>query len=109
MNMKHKALIGTVSLLGLSGIGIGTAVASTTRTPTSPPAVTTPSTVVDLPGANEPNGPDTDNVQVGPQTGADTEKPDVAETPEANGDNHQDAPGANVDNTPPGEQPEAAG
>ena len=108
MNLKHKALIGAVSLLGLSGIGIGTAMASTTQTPTSPPAVTTPSTVVDVPGANEPPGPDTDNIQDGHQTGADTETPGTAETPEANGDNHQDAPGANVDYTPPGEQPEAA-
>jgi hypothetical protein len=109
MNIKHKALIGAVSLLGLSGIGIGTSMASTTQTPTSPPAVTTPSTVVDVPGVNEPAGPDTDNIQDGPQTGADTQKPDTAETPEANGDNHQDPPGANVDYTPPGEQPEAAG
>ncbi len=109
MNIKHKALIGTAGLLGLSGIGIGTAVAATTQTPTSPPAATTPAPTVDVPGANEPAGPDTDHIQDGPQSGADTETADAPETPGVNDGDHQDAPGANVDYTPPGEQPETAG
>ena len=99
MNVRHKVLIGAVGLLGLSGIGIGTAMASTTQTPTSPPVATTPSTVVD------PSG--TADSADGPQSGADTEKSDTAAT-EVNGDDHQDTPGANVDYTPPGETPEAA-
>jgi len=109
MNIKHKALIGAVSILGVGGVGIGTAVASTAQTPTTPPAATSPAPAVDVPGANEPAGPDTDTIEDGPQTGAATEKPGTAETPEANSDDHQDAPGANVDYTPAGEQPEAAG
>jgi len=113
MQIKHKALFGAVGLLSLSGIGIGTAVAATNSTPTTPPAATDSTGGVDVPGANETTTLDTDTVQDGPQTAADaetvdtTEKAGTAETPEANGDNHQDAPGANVDYTPPGEQPEA--
>jgi|GEM_PF-6782195 len=113
MQIKHKALIGAVGLLGLSGIGIGTAVAASNTTPTTPPAATNPSGGVEVPDANSAASSDTDTVQDGPQNAADaetvdtTEKAGTVETPEANGDNHQDAPGANVDYTPPGEQPEA--
>ncbi len=110
IKVKHKAVVAVVSVLGLGGLGFGSALAqaSPSQNPKPTPAVSTsPTANAEAP---ESAGPDTDNVQSGDQATPDigaaaaSEKPDA---PEANGTNHQDADGVNVDYTPPGEAPEA--
>ncbi len=110
IKVKQKIVVAVVGVLGLGGLGMGTAFAqaSSRHTTKATSAVSAaPTTNAEAP---ESAGPDTDNVQSGDQSTPDSEAADAtgkADAPEANGSNHQDANGVNVDYTPAGEAPEA--
>lgn len=113
MHVRQKIAVGAVGVLGLGGIGAGTALAqSKPSTKPTAPAVKTPAHEP----ADTPEATDTDTVQAGDQTTPDTpgtaatatpaaQKSAAAETPgvEEPGDallpggGHADPPGATVD------------
>ncbi len=106
ITLKQKVAVAACSILGLGGLGVGSALAQGPSKST--PAVQAPTSANAAPEATA--GPDTDTVQQGDQTTPDTaaEAPnEKAEAPEAGGANHQDRDGVNVDYTPVGEAPEA--
>lgn len=117
MEIKKKMAIATIGVLGLAGVGVGTALGQSgdAKSPTQPPAVAATvqaqAPAPEAPEAPEPPGPDTDMVQEGDQTtpdapGADNgtetpengEKAGVEEPGDENlpGGGHADPPG-NVD------------
>lgn len=108
MEIKRKAALAALGVLGLSGVGVGTALAQSNSSspPTSKPSLTAPAAE-----APEPAGPDTDTLQQGDQATPDVvganegaeapesgEKAGVEEPGDANlpGGGHADPPG-NVD------------
>jgi len=109
ITFKQKVAVAACGILGLGGLGVGSALAQGPSKST--PAVQAPASTNAVPETTA--GPDTDNVQQGDQTTPDTEadaakeKAEAPEAPEAGGANHQDRDGVNVDYTPPGEAPEA--
>lgn len=116
ITFKQKVAVATCSILGLGGLGVGSALAQ--ASPKSTPAVQALPSTNAVPGTTA--GPDTDTVQQRNQTTPDTaaeaagdkadapEAPEPPEAPEAGGANHQDRNGVNVDYTPVGEAPEAS-
>lgn len=114
MEIKKKMAIATIGVLGLAGVGVGTALGQSgdAKSPTQPPAVAaTVQAQAPAPEAPEPPGPDTDMVQEGDQTTPDApgaengtetpengEKAGVEEPGDENlpGGGHADPPG-NVD------------
>ncbi len=106
ITFKQKVAVAACSILGLGGLGVGSALAQAPSKST--PAVQAPASTNEVPDTTA--GPDTDNVQQGDQTTPDTEADaanEKAEAPEAGGANHQDRDGVNIDYTPGGEAPEA--
>lgn len=91
MEVRRKVAIATMGVLGIAGVGVGTAFAQAGGSSPSKPATpvvanqTVPPSAA--PEAPEPGGPDTDAVQEGDQTTPDTpgaaaerEAPEAGET-----------------------------
>jgi len=103
MDIKRKLAATGVAVLALGGIGAGTAIAQSSGGPSQEqPGVDQDTT--DFTPANEQGKPEPANSEASDAR----EGPEKAEPPEADGTNHEDPDGANVEYTPAGEQPEPA-
>lgn len=109
MELKRKAALAAIGVLGLTGVGVGTALAQSNSGPSTTTKATVTSPAAEAP---EPAGPDTDNIQQGDQTTPDVagateekeapesgEKAGVEEPGDENlpGGGHADPEGQNVD------------
>lgn len=74
MKITRKAALAAVGVLGLSGVGLGTALAQSHAGPATPPKATASAPAPEPPA---PAGADTDTIQQGDQT-----TPDVADATE---------------------------
>lgn len=98
MDGKRKLITTGVAVLALGGIGAGTAIAQSSGDPA--PQVQSDQDTTDFTPANEQGQPE-------PADNEASDGSEKADAPEADGTNHEDPDGANVDYTPAGEQPEA--
>ena len=107
MDIKRKLVATGVAVLALGGIGAGTAIAQSSGGPATPAQQEQPGVdqdTTDFTPANEQGKPEPANSEASDAR----EGPEKAEPPEADGTNHEDPDGANVEYTPAGEQPEPA-
>jgi len=107
MDLKRKLITAGVAVLALGGIGAGTAIAQSSSDPIAPAQqeqVGTDQDTTDFTPANEQGQPEPADDEAGEAS----EGPEKAEAPEADGTNHEDPDGVDVEYTPAGEQPEAA-
>jgi hypothetical protein len=99
----QKVLAGVAALAAIGFGASALAQAGSTSTPAKAPAVTQPATGGQ---SEQANGPDTDQVQSGDQSGPDNEKADANETPDANEAAGSETPN---DDGPGGHADEAGG